>query len=115
MKQIISSKQVFQILYRNARLDAKVQWFPDHVDPANVDPARFQPGGDFYNSPELVAWRERCKADLAIARKHPAYWDMLFAGMTCRQLRDAKPTTLEEKLHDLKSARTFTRLFGMEA
>jgi hypothetical protein len=50
-----SIRTQFVWAYRAARVERQIKWAPDHVDHDDIDPAKFAPGGAYYNSPSLVA------------------------------------------------------------
>lgn len=54
MDKIASARDQFTSAYRAYRITAQIKWAPEHVDPEDIDSAKFAPGGDYYNSPELM-------------------------------------------------------------
>lgn len=87
MDKIASARDQFRSAYRAYRIKRQIKWAPEHVDPDDIDPKKFAPGGEYYNSPELL---DRYNA---ASPWHPSFngcqfdWDATVAAMTAISTR----------------------------
>jgi hypothetical protein len=90
-----------------------VNFFPDHVDPDDVSPDTREPGGRYYNPPEVYA---RYHATAYWHNPECPRWEepaqrAAWAALAAREPWD-KPLCLEERLYALKNDRAWNRLLG---
>lgn len=108
-----SVRAQFQRAYRHERVNAQVNFFPDYIDPDDVSPDERNPGGRYYNSPEVF---ERFHAtaywhnDACMRWERPAQIAAA-AAIRARDQRD-EVQPLEDRLCALKSRRAWDKLLG---
>lgn len=101
-------KEAAKLAYRLARVKAQIKWAPDHVDPDDIDPVKFAPGGAYYNSPETVQHYEAAQQYSKIG-----HLDLIMgACVTYDWEKDRALKTLEMRLHAYKNAKWFKEIFG---
>jgi len=102
-------KEAAKLAYRLARIKAKIKWSPDHVDPEDIDPQKFAPGGDYYNSPETVRHYESAKQYSKIG-----HLDLLMgASVTCKWEKECAHQPIDARLNAYKNAKWLKEVFGV--
>lgn len=99
-------REATKLAYRLARVKAQINWAPDHVDPDDIDPVKFAPGGAYYNSPETVRHYESAKQYAKIG-----HLDLILGS--CVWARKTEPVTLAARLQKRKDAKWFKEVFGV--
>lgn len=101
-------REAAKLAYRLCRIKAQIKWAPDHVDPEDIDPAKFAPGGDYYNLPEMVKNFEAAKQYSKIG-----HLDLLLGQcVTYSWEREKNNKTLESRLIAYKNAKWLKEVFG---
>jgi hypothetical protein len=98
-------REAARLAYRANRIKAQIKWAPEGVDPDDIDPSKFAPGGCYYNAPELV---ERLKN---LVKDYPKMGglDLL---MPSRAKNNDAPKTLEYRLNAYSGAKFWASTFG---
>ena len=101
-------REAAKLAYRLARVKAQIKWAPDHVDPDDIDPAKFAPGGAYYNSPETVQHYEAAKQYSKIG-----HLDLILGTcITCKWEKERAHQPLDVRLNAHKNAKWFKEIFG---
>lgn len=102
-------REAAKLAYRLARVKAKINWAPDHVDPEDIDPAKFAPGGDYYNAPETLQHYEAAKQYPKIG-----HLDLVMSACVTRSWqKDDKHQPLNARLSAYKNAKWLKEVFGV--
>lgn len=102
-------REAVKLAYRLARVTAQIKWAPDHVDPDDIDPAKFAPGGAYYNSPETVLNYEAAKQYSKIG-----HLDLLVgACVTYAWEAERNNKTLDARLNAYKNEKWLKEVFGI--
>lgn len=104
------SRDIFKLAYRYKRLTLQIQWAPDHVDPDDIDPAKFAPGGYYHNSPELLIRREAATDEFFSSTDPDTRWQATLAAAECRTTVDMP--SIHMRLYALRQNRMLAELFG---